>query len=114
MIKDARHAVVAALRPVGIAVHAYPPPAATPPYLVLTPGTPYRVLTTLRGNAVDVRLDVLLVVAAGNPESLDDYLDATVAALTAAGLRPDPAIAPPVVASGVLSATVPTLIAWQE
>ena len=115
-IREVREHLAAALAPLGVSVHAYPPNALRAPAVVMLPGDPYREAYSLA--SVAVRLDVQIIVSdtdAGAAGRLDDLIDGAITLLIGAGASGiQPTSGAPQVTDGFLTTRIPTMTIWQE
>lgn len=117
-LAEARSALATALADIGVAVHTYPPQTVAPPCVFLVPGNPY-LDPGVSWGAIQVAIDVRIVVSASaGPaamERLDALVDGAVAALLAAqvivGAVGAPTVDPD---SAAIVVDIPTTCVWKD
>lgn len=116
MIADVREHVAAVLTAGGVPCAAYPPSTVTPPAALLYASDPYVEATQLGASTIGLRVR-LVGVSTGpqSPRIMDSHIDATVAALRAAGVDVGPVAAP----TGEEQATylhtdIPIRVVWED
>lgn len=118
MIREARQLVADTLKPLGVAVSAYPPPTSVPPCVLILPGSPYRESHALTTTRLRFELNVIVNATSGadSAATLDDLLDQTFALLRAAGVQLEDTWVerPESVDPGLLQASIPIVVPWQE